>query len=506
MNQKYRAGIYIRLSREDEKEEKNVDSESVKNQRNLLMNYIKEHDYFFYKEYVDDGYSGSNFDRPAFQALITDIENKKINMVIVKDLSRLGRNNIETNEYIERYFPKHSIRFIAILDDVDTEIDTYGNEMAPFKVFVNSYYNKETSKKIKTTLKNKKKGGLFTGWKAPYGYQKDPSNPYHLIIDKKVEPVVKKIFELAKNGNSSTKIASILSKRKIPNPSNYANLNQTSLNSWCPRTIDDMLTNQTYIGNLTQGRRKKIYGMKLEIRTKQEDWIIVHNTHEAIIDLKTFEAVQKVKQHITKKSTNNYLFSGFLICKECGHSLSIIKNKNRKQVYTSCNYYRKHSKLHVCTPHTMNYKQLESKILTTLNNLLITNIDKNKLIHKLQYLDHKHNSCCNLCKNLNQEKNKLIVLENQQDQLYLDFKQNLISLQQYIRLKKEIEEKNMIQQKIIQQLKDKIKKNKTTLEYEKIIDQYLSLKKMQKVFFSNLIDRIEIDKNKNVDIYFRFHI
>ena len=154
----------------------------------------------------------------------------------------------------------------------------------------------------------------------------------------------------------------------------------------------------------------------------------------------------------------------------------------------------------------MNYKQLESKILTTLNNLLITNIDKNKLIHKLQYLDHKHNSCCNLCKNLNQEKNKLIVLENQQDQLYLDFKQNLISLQQYIRLKKEIEEKNMIQQKIIQQLKDKIKKNKTTLEYEKIIYQYLSLKKMNKVFFSNLIDRIEIDKNKNVDIYFRFHI
>jgi len=381
MSSDYRVGIYIRISKEDLKEGKIVDSESVKNQRLLLTNYVRESNYELFDEYVDDGYSGSNFDRPSFKRLLSDIENKKINMVVVKDLSRLGRNNIETNEYLERYFPLKNIRFVALLDDVDTKYDTYGNEMAPFKIFINSYYNKETSKKIKTTLRNKKKSGLYTGWKAPYGYIKNPIDHYRLIVDENVRYVIEMIFNLAVQGKTSNKIAEILSKEKIPTPKSYANLgNDQIINySWSYKTIDDILSNPVYVGHLAQGKRKKLYGIKKEIKVDSKDWIIAENTHDAIIDFKTFERVQNRKKKI-KNSCSNYLLSDFLICKECNHKINILKNRNRKQAYTSCSYYRKYSRLNLCTAHTMNYKKLEENILNEIRKKFELYIDKKTLL------------------------------------------------------------------------------------------------------------------------------
>ena len=309
---KYKVAIYIRLSREDDKTDEEGkyhkrDSESVKNQRNILQKYIEQNKLNLVNEYVDDGYSGSNFDRPSFKKMINDIEKGLINMVIVKDLSRLGRNNIETSEYVDRYFPIHRVRFIALLDDVDTELDTMGNEMASFKIVINEYYNRITSKNIRTTVKNKKTDGLFLGLKAPYGYKKSSEDKYKLEIDEKAAKVVRRIFELAKAGNGPNKIANILTQDKIPTPSNYANLNRglrsTAYNLWCSRTIDEMLSNETYIGNLTQGRRKKIYGLKMEIRTSKTDWIIVENTHAPIVDKTTFEQVQKIRSKNLKSGS-----------------------------------------------------------------------------------------------------------------------------------------------------------------------------------------------------------
>ena len=510
-NTKYKVAIYIRLSREDDKGKyQKKDSESVKNQRNILKKYIRQNNLNFLNEYVDDGYSGSNFDRPGFKRMINDIEKGLINMVIVKDLSRLGRNNIETNNYVSRYFPIHRVRFVALLDDVDTEMDTMGNEMAPFKIVVNEYYNRITSKNIRTTFKNKKSEGLFLGWKAPYGYKKSSLNKYKLEIDEEAAKVVKRVFYLAKIGNSPRQIANILSNDKIPTPSMYANLNRnmSSYNLWCSRTIDEMLSNETYIGNLTQGRRKKIYGVKMEIRTSKEDWIIVENTHAPIVDKTTFEQVQKIRKKNLKGDfkIHDYLFRHFLRCKECGHAIGVSIRKNRNQAYTSCTYYQKYSKYKLCTPHTMNYGKLEAEILGKIRGLCKKYIDKNIL---KKYIE-------NFKKNNVQEKLKIQInefqekLDNYFDDIYLDLKKNRINEEQFnranVRLQKEkediIERLEKIKQKLLNTSNENVKEKDITNS----INEYLSFNKPPKELIALLIDRVEIDANKKIDIYFNFKV
>ena len=213
----YKVGIYIRLSREDEEKEKYQESESIGNQRTLLMQYIRQNKLNFISEYVDDGVSGTSFDRPAFNRMIADIEAGKINMVITKDLSRLGRNYVQSGLYIENYFPEHEVRFVAILDNIDTAFDNSNNDIAPFKSILNEMYAKDTSKKINSVLQSKRNLGEYLGT-APYGYKKDPENKFHLVINEKEAEVVKRVFRLYLEGNGLTKIAQILTKDGVPVP------------------------------------------------------------------------------------------------------------------------------------------------------------------------------------------------------------------------------------------------------------------------------------------------
>ena len=374
MNNRYLVGAYIRLSKED-KNLNNKDSESIKNQKEIIRKYIEENNYKLIEEFVDDGYTGSNFNRPGFIRMIEKIKNNEINMVIVKDLSRLGRNNIETNEYIDRFFPKYKVRFISILDNVDTEIDSIGNEMIPFKILMNEYYNRITSKSIRASLKSKKQNGLFLGWKAPFGYKKDKKDKNRIVIDKKAANIVKEIYRLRENGYSTIEIKNILDDKKIPTPSVYSNMKNKTL-KWSQFTINEILKNETYIGNLIQGKRKKIFGLKSEIKNPKENWIIVNNTHKPIVSKETFNYVNSIKKKITNKCSNFYLLKKMMRCKECGYSIGVIKNKKRKQMYTSCTNYQKNSKK--CFPHCMNYYKFEEIIIDTIKTILKDNLDNNK--------------------------------------------------------------------------------------------------------------------------------
>ncbi len=508
-NNKYKVGIYLRLSKEDLKEEKlKCDSESIKNQRILLEKYIKENNLTLVDEYVDDGFSGSNFDRPAFIKMLNDIEKRRINMVITKDLSRLGRNNIETNEYIDRYFPMHKVRFVAILDNVDTEVESQGNEMAPFKILMNEYYNRITSKNIRSTFKNKKSSGLFLGFKAPYGYKKSSENKYKLEVDLESSKVVKRIFNLAKEGKSSQKIASILSSENIPPPSVYANLSRKINNNlWCSRTIDEIITNETYIGNLTQGRKRKVYGVKMEVRVPKSEWIIVKNTHEAIIDKATFEIVQKIKKKVLNKE-NNYLLKKFIYCKECGHAIGVAKKKGRNFSYTACTYYQKYSKFNVCTPHTMNYEKLESGILEKIRMLCTKSVDKNNFENIIKNIKNcNHENIKIMLESLNK---KISCYDVYFDDIYLDLKKGKIKEEQYNRAKERlVNEKEEIKLEV-NKLKEIIKMDKNCKDgekkYLKFINDFLSFNSPSRELLALLIDKVEIDKNKNVDIYFSFKL
>lgn len=289
----YHAALYIRLSKEDENE---GPSQSVTNQKSLLYEFTEKHRVSVYDIYVDDGFSGTSFDRPAFNRMIRDIEDHKVNMVITKDLSRLGRDYIMTGHYLERYFPEHQVRYISLLDHIDTGIESAANDVMPFQAIINDMYAKDISKKIKSVKHSKQEKGLFIGWKPAYGYKSHSETCNKLVVDEKAASVVRFIFAQALLGTSCRAIADQLNDRNIPSPSAYAGVavGNPSLTPglWRPEYIREMLQNEVYIGNMVQGRvAKASYKSKKFIQRRPEDWIIVENTHKPIIDREIFRKV-----------------------------------------------------------------------------------------------------------------------------------------------------------------------------------------------------------------------
>ena len=352
-------GLYIRLSKEDEQ---NIESKSITSQKLYLNNYINKFDYQNKYEYIDDGYSGTNFDRPAFKKLILDIENKKIDTIITKDSSRLGRNITWVSYYLEEYFPSKNIRFIAIDDNYDSKDNNVDTDLLTFKNVFNDYYCKDISKKIRSSLKIKKIEGKFTGWKAPYGYIRNKEDYHKLEIDKKVYKNIKLIFNLACNNYNPSQIANYLNTKNIDSPLKYINKKNSK---WTSKTIKDILINPTYIGNLTQGKRKKInHKLKKSINIPYEEWIIIENTHKAIIDKDIFYKVQdKIKNNSKRINKDN--IKELIYCKECNTKIGINKRKNK--LYLVCNTYKKFSKEKRCTPHTFNYLKIKNMIISEIN-------------------------------------------------------------------------------------------------------------------------------------------
>lgn len=379
--------LYIRLSKEDEI---NQESKSISSQKSYLRDYIKKFKYKNIYEYIDDGYTGTNFNRPGFKQLLKDIENKKIDTIVTKDSSRLGRNISWVTYYIEEYFPSKKIRYISIDDNYDSEEkDSTNSDLLIFKSLFNEYYCKDISKKIKSSLKIKKIEGKYTGWKAPYGYKRKKEDYHKIEIDNAVKDNVILIFKLALNNNSPSTIANILNNKKIASPLKYINQKNSK---WTSKTIKDILQNPTYIGNLTQGKRKKVnYKLKQTINVPKEEWIIKENTHDAIIDQDTFNKVQdiliKYKNVKYNKIITNELIN-ILYCKECGSKIGLNKKK-----YCVCNKYKKYYKDKLCTPHTFNYKKIKEIIKKELDkeilNILIPNITINDLVLKKRYLENR---------------------------------------------------------------------------------------------------------------------
>ena len=279
LNNNYLVGLYIRLSREDE--DKTHESESISNQKSLLLQYTKENNLKVYDMYIDDGYSGTNFNRPNFNRLIKDIELGKINMVITKDMSRLGRDYIGTGNLIEKYFPEHNVRYIAITDNIDTFLDSTNNDIAPFKAIMNDMYAKDISKKIKSSLKAKQKEGKWVGSKTPFGYIKDPNNKNHLIIEEEQAHIVKRIYNMCLDGLSFYKISKELTNEGIKTPAQYYEYKWRSnynckYGMWHSKTIYDILTNRIYTGDTVQNKRTKVnYKIKKIIKNKPSQYIVV---------------------------------------------------------------------------------------------------------------------------------------------------------------------------------------------------------------------------------------
>jgi len=327
----YKVGLYIRLSEADEKDkEKNyeAESESIINQRNLLMDYVKQNGFVFISEYVDDGFTGTNFNRPGFKKMIEDIEAGRINTVITKDLSRLGRDYIQCGYYVEQYFPSKKIRYISILDQVDTFLETANNDIAPFKALFNDMASKDTSKKIRSILKNKKEQGKYIGSSPCYGYMRDSSDKGQLIPNPEYAPIVKAIFKMANSGEKKTDITTYLNDNHVPTPSSLKVKNPNSNGkvnySWTISSVNKILRNQMYTGDMVQNVQTKLsYKSQKKIGLDKSYWIIVENTHEPLVDREVFEKMQSshARTRKTYKQREKRIFENLIFCKECGNTL-----------------------------------------------------------------------------------------------------------------------------------------------------------------------------------------
>lgn len=285
----WRAALYTRLSREDGDK---PESDSIANQRSLLEDFAaRQPDLQVIGQYSDDGFTGTNFQRPDFQRMIADIEAGKINCVIVKDLSRFGRDYINSGRYLERWFPEHGVRFLAINDHIDSENGPY-DMLLPFKNVFNEQYARDISNKVKSAMQSKQRQGQFIGAFASYGYRKDPEDHNKLLIDPCAAAVVQRIFDLYEQGNGKIRIAKLLNEEGIPCPSEYKKLNGERYHNgqklgkttyWTYSTIHRMLKNQMYIGNMEQGRapRQIMHGRAKQLDRSQ--WTVVEGTHEPII-------------------------------------------------------------------------------------------------------------------------------------------------------------------------------------------------------------------------------
>ena len=509
----YKVGIYIRLSREDEEKEKYQESESIGNQRTLLMQYIKENKLNFISEYVDDGVSGTSFDRPAFNRMIADIEAGKINMIVTKDLSRLGRNYVQSGLYIETYFPEHEVRFVAILDNIDTAYDTSNNDIAPFKSILNEMYAKDTSKKINSVLQTKRNNGEYLGT-APYGYKKDPENKYHLIIDEEAANVVKLIYEKYLSGFGTMQIADYLSEKKIPIPSDYNKRNRgiksLTYGLWQQSTVRFILSNEIYTGAVIQGKRKKVsFKSKKFIDLPEEDWIKIDNMHEAIISKEDFERAKKVI-NATKGSRvvqNDYLFKGLLRCYDCKGYIGIRSPDKHGNVYGRCQRYGRFGKFDVCSPHNFNYQVFEEQMLDVLREVCREYTNKKQLEEIAKQAKKREAKELDINKQIEFFKKTIENEAKKLEVMYDDRLAEIISLDEYMKNAKRIKENVKSYEENIKNLEKELSgentKNKE-IKLDNLIEEFLGMERPSKEIIREFIERIEIHSDKQVDIYFNF--
>lgn len=518
--------LYLRWSRDDGTDD---ESSSIDSQRTMLTQYAREHGFYNTVIYSDDGLTGTNFDRIKFNEMIADIERGKIGTVIIKDLSRLGRNYVEAGHYTDNYFPDRNIRVIAVDDNYDSA-NGY-NDIIPFKHIMNEYYVKDISRKVKFGYRAKALKGEYTGTYAPYGYLKDPNDKHKLIVDEETAGIVRLIFELATKNYSLYRICRVLEAKQFMRPRGlqsqkgaYAMPNVLKYPyAWQPKTVEQIIKNQVYLGHIVSGKKTtKSYKNKKLMDVPKEDWIIVKNMHQPIIDQYTFDLAQKIVgvkgdgEPFQNRANPQNIFRGILRCEKCNSTLTVY---NQNKIYQfACGTYRQYGKSR-CSMHYIRYETVYKIVLEEIQNLVqLVTLDKDK-IHEMIY----------------ESKNSSVGVEKKQ-------KEKL-----YARMDKRITELNLLIQKVFEEkvlgniteerasillntyeqelagLKNDILNVKaeiisikeTKLNAERfigIIQKYTELKELTHEIIIELIDKIivhecEYDgdiRTQKLDIYYRF--
>ena len=502
----YLVGCYERLSREDGDK---PESDSIANQHKFNEDFCaSQKGLCIVKHYVDDGYTGTNFQRPGFRELIADIEAGRVNCVVVKDLSRFGRDYIDMGFYLERVFPEKGVRFIAINDHVDSLKGPY-DMMLPLKNVFNAQYAKDISDKVRSSFKAKQHRGEFVGAFAGYGYLKDPENHNHLVVDPVAAKVVQRIFTMAAAGVGQVRIAKTLNDEHIPCPSAYKKLmgmkytNSHKLEGttyWTYATIHRMLQNEMYLGNMVQARnlRPTMHGKAK--KAAQENWTVVSGTHEAIISRELWDAVQA---QVTKNSReldfngNVGLFAGFLKCADCGRSMTKTTWANRTSY--SCGSYHRYGKT-VCSSHYIAQADLETILLNDLNRIIDAVTDLKQLA------EENRDTAAAAAPRIHEENRLRSALERIQrlkKSAYEDYRDQILSKAEFLRYKADYD----AQEQTLQQQIDSCTEFEAPVLTQPWVDKLLTLghlTELDRMTLAQTVKEIRIYEGKHIEITYLF--
>lgn len=508
-NGEWRAGLYVRLSREDGDR---AESESVASQKALLSRFAEEQNLPF-EFYIDDGWSGTDFDRPSFRRMIADVTSKKINCVVVKDLSRFGRNYVESGKYLETVFPLFHVRFIAVNDGIDSEENpqSMNTVLVPFKNILNDEYCRDISVKVRSALDIRRKQGKFIGSFAAYGYRKDENDHNRLVVDETAAEIVREIYRKFLSGYSVLGIARELNGRGVPNPSVYRGGGGNNSGLWADSTVRRILTSEVYIGNLVQ-KKNEIVSYKIHVSrgVSEERRIRAEHTHEAIISEEDFNKVKSLLGRDTRtspKSGTLSLFAGFLKCADCGRAMQkrTVKQPYKTYDYYVCSTYKKmHSTL--CSKHAIRADALEEAVLEALNGYIAIAVNFERVKEQIgktarDGVRERLNSELS-AKTRERERVRGLLID-----LYPDYKNGLLSREQYFALKEKYELRAEKIDAETEVLRAEIERNASGQSEAEAFAQslvsYRGLHKLTRDAVTELVENIYVHENGEIDLCLR---
>lgn len=527
--QHYNAALYCRLSVDDGNYGGSV---SIDTQKVLLEQYCKDHAITSYTFYCDDGYSGTNFDRPSFQRMYSDIQIGRINLVIVKDLSRFGRNYVDTGMYVQE-FTDNNIRFIAADDNYDSLVN--GDDLLfPIKNVVNEMYARDVSKKTKAAKKAKARDGQFIGSKAPFGYKLDPANRHHLIVDEPAASVVKRIFRLAAEGIGYNKTAKLLREEKVLTPIAYFNQHNPDYFKsdywrkefdWHVTSIRTILENEVYLGHLVYGkRRNKSIKSKEKVKNPKEDWIITKNCHEPIISQELWDTVHRIlsAKHRPAKTGEVQMFAGLLYCSDCGHCLTYSQKQRKDGTYHgaySCWMYKTHGKEY-CSSHYITFDTIYDIVLTDIRHNLFHYRNNKKQFREFlsrKYMSMKDKAAKQVREEYEQKLRRCDELDRIICKLYEDNALGKIPDSRYALMMNGYEEEQAELKRSLIPLREQLDEYQNTADsterFIKVIQQYTTVEKLDAAILNEFIDKIVVHHKEQsddgkvyqqIEIFYRF--
>lgn len=516
-NEEQWTALYCRLSCDDDLD---GDSNSIRNQKMLLQKYADENRLRNVKFYVDDGYSGSNFDRPDFKRMMDDVDNGRISTVVVKDMSRFGRDHILVGYYTKYYLAEADVRFIAIYDQVDSETNP-DDDITPFKNILNEMYAKDCSKKIKAVVRAKGNSGKHITSIPPLGYRKSPEDKEKWIIDEKGAEIVREIFKLCMQGYGPTQIARILTERSVDTPVMYCHKNglptvfkiKEGSNIWSQNSVAHILEDVSYLGHTVNFKSyKKSYKSKRRIDVPKEDWVIFENTQEAIIDKQTFETVQKIREAKRRPTDMGEMspLSGLVYCADCGKKMYLCRCTTMKQKeYFNCSSYRKNLK-RTCTSHQITVEALTLLIRDDLQRTIRFATSQNERF--LQTL--RKNAAAKTEKELKEYSKEIRTSEERIERLdkiieslYEDKVEGKISEERYLKMSDTYEAEQTALTERVKVLKFEIAKAKEDddriLDFMILIHKYSSFEELTPEILRSFIEKVIVHEKTKVDGHYR---